>query len=114
MLDDRSELWRQAPDVVWIAVRLEDVDRHLVHDSTAIGPEATRRRLDAMRQRVVALARAVRSKHRASILVSNWVPDALHSLNVFDASDPDGFGHLVAEANRQLARPVRDSRCTRL
>ena len=108
MLDDRSELWRQAPDVLWIALRLEDVDRHLVHENAAIGPEATRRRLDAMRQRVVGLARAARSKHRASILVSNWIPDARHSLNLFDASDPDGFGHLVAEANRQLARDLAE------
>jgi len=108
VLDDRSDLWKQSPDVLWIAVRLEDVDRHLVHESAAIGPEATRRRLDAMRQRVVGLARTARSKHRASILVSNWIPDARHSLNVFDASDVDGFGHLVAEANRQLARDLAE------
>ncbi len=108
ILDDRSDLWRQATDVLWIAVRLEDVDRHLIHESTAIGPEATRQRLDAMRQRVVGLARNARSRNRASVLVSNWFPDALHNLNVFDASDPEGFGHLVAEANRQLARDLSE------
>ncbi|HEX4143243.1 MAG TPA: HAD-IIIC family phosphatase [Pirellulales bacterium] len=106
VLDDRSELWRQAPDVVWIALRLEDVDRHLVHESAAIGPEETRHRLDALRQRVVGLVRSARSKHRASILVSNWISDARHNLNLFDASDADGFGHLVAEANRHLARDL--------
>ena len=57
VLDDRFDLWQQAPDVLWIAVRLEDVDRHLIHESTAIGPEATRQRLDAIGSRVVGLAR---------------------------------------------------------
>ncbi|HTU24593.1 MAG TPA: HAD-IIIC family phosphatase [Pirellulales bacterium] len=106
VLDERSQLWQLAPDVLWIALRLEDVDPHLIHESAALGVDATRARLDAIRARVVALARAARSRHRASILVSNWTADPQHSLNFFDASDPDGFVHLLAEANRQLARDL--------
>ncbi len=106
VLDDASPLWEQSPDVLWIAARLEDVDRHLVHDGPAIGPVATRERLAAIRTRLVNLAAAARAKHRASILVSNLAQDAPHDLNVFDANDPDGFGHLLAECNRQLARDL--------
>jgi FkbH-like protein len=106
VLDDASPLWQQAPDVVWIAARLQDVDRHLVHEAPAIGPAATRQRLDAIRGRLVGLARAARDKHRASILVSNLAQEADHDLNVFDANDPDGFVYLLAECNRQLARDL--------
>ncbi len=106
VLDDGSALWQPEPEVVWIALRLEDVDRHLVHDAAAIGAEATRDRLASIRQRVVQLARAARGKHRASILVSNLAPSAAHDTNVFDASDPDGFVHLLAECNRQLAHDL--------
>ncbi len=106
VLDDRSPLSEQSPGVLWIAVRLEDVDRHLVHDSSAIGPAATCARLNAIRERVVGLARAARAKYRASILVSNLAASAGHDTNVFDANDPDGFVHLLAECNRQLARDL--------
>ncbi|MGD9722104.1 MAG: HAD-IIIC family phosphatase [Pirellulales bacterium] len=101
-----SPLWQQSPAVLWIAARLDDVDRHLVHESAAIGPEATRARLDAIRARLVNLARAAREQHRAEVLVSNLALEAAHDLNVFDANDPEGFVHLVAECNRQLARDL--------
>jgi FkbH-like protein len=106
VLDPASELWKQEPDVIWIAARLEDLDRHLVHESPAIGVEATRARLESLRVRLVNLVRAARQRHRASILVSNFALPTAHDLNVFDASDPDGFVHLVAECNRQLARDL--------
>ncbi len=106
VLDEASALWQQSPDVLWIAARLEDVDPRLVHDHPHIGPEATRQRLDAVAQRLVNLARAARDKHRASILVSNLTCSAAHQLNPFDANDPDGFVHLLAETNRQLARDL--------
>jgi FkbH-like protein len=57
---------------------------------------------------LVQLARAARARHRASILISNLAQDTRHSTNLFDASDPDGFVHLVAECNRQLARDLAE------
>jgi hypothetical protein len=109
VFDDHSALWQHRPDVLWIALRLEDVDRHLIHESPAIGPEATRQRLDAIRARLIGLARAARTRHRASILVSNLAQNAPHDINLFDANDPDGFVHLLAECNRQLAQIGRAS-----
>ncbi|MBI3837580.1 MAG: HAD-IIIC family phosphatase [Planctomycetia bacterium] len=106
VLDDRSPLAQQSPDVLWLALRLEDMDRHLVHESPAIGPAATRQRLDAIRERLVGLARSARAKYRASILAANLAASASHDTNVFDANDPDGFVHLLAECNRQLARDL--------
>jgi FkbH-like protein len=106
VLDAASPLWQEAPDVLWIAARLEDVDRYLVHESPAIGPVATKARLDAIRARLVSLARAARDISPASILVSNLAQDAAHELDVFDANDPEGFVHLLAECNRELARDL--------
>lgn len=106
VLDDASSLWQSTPDVLWIAVRLDDVDRHLVHDSAAIGPNATAARLAAVRTRLVQMAQSVRQRSRASILVSNLSPGSAHTAGVFDASDPNGFVHLLAECNRQLARDL--------
>ncbi len=108
VLDSGSPLWQQAPDVLWIALRLEDVERHLVHERHAIGPAATAARLAALRERLVNLARAARAHHGASILVSNLAENASHDTHLFDASDPDGFVHLLADCNRQLARDLAE------
>lgn len=105
-LDPSSALWQQSPDVLWIALRLEDVDRSLVHEFAEIGPAAAQARLDAIRARLVALAAAARKQTTGPILLSNLAQHAGHALNVFDASDPDGFVHLLAECNRQLARDL--------
>ncbi len=106
VLDADSTLWRQDPDVLWIAMRLEDVERHLAYENAAIGPAAMQGRLDAIRTRLGALAQAARTKHRAEILVSNFAAPAMQAGNLFDASDPDSLVHLVSDCNRQLARDL--------
>lgn len=105
VLDPASPLWQSDPQVLWVALRLEDVDRHLVHDHAAIGPQAARQRLETIRHRLLSLVRSAREQLRGPILVSNLVAGE-HSQNMFDASDPDGFVHLLAECNRELARGV--------
>src|SRR5262249_19316332 len=108
ILDADSPLWRHRPDVIWLALRLEDVDRQLQLESAALRASATRQRLATLNARAVELARAARRLSEAPLLVSNWTPSSLHALALFDASDPDGFGHLLAEANRELARALLD------
>jgi len=39
-------------------------------------------------------------------LVSNLALGPAQAAGLFDASDPDGYGHLVAESNRELAREM--------
>jgi len=106
VLDEGSPLWQQRPDVLWIAVRIEDVDRYLAFEAAGLGPDATRDRLAAIRHRVIELAKSARARHRASILVSNLALGPAQAAGLFDASDPDGYGHLVAESNRELAREI--------
>ncbi|HEY2895224.1 MAG TPA: HAD-IIIC family phosphatase [Pirellulales bacterium] len=106
VLDENSPLWQQNPDVLWIAVRIEDVDRYLPFEAAGLGPDATRDRLAEIRHRVIDLAKAARARHRASILVSNFAIGPAQAAGLFDASDPDGYVHLLAESNRELAREL--------
>lgn len=105
VLDDRSALWEKRPDLVWLALRLEDVERHLAEEADGPLPVRAAERLAACRQRVVTLAQAVRSRSRASLIVSNFAAPKLCE-NPFGASDPDGVLHLVAAENRELARDL--------
>ena len=66
ILDDNSTLWQQDPDVLWIAVRLDDVERYLDHQDAAIGVAATEHRLAAIRERTVTLARGARKEPRGN------------------------------------------------
>src|SRR5690348_16092035 len=43
---DGSALWSSQPDVVWIALRIEDVEPRLALELPEIGAPATRARLD--------------------------------------------------------------------
>src|SRR5579871_4876679 len=82
ILDPSTDVWQPKADVAWLALRLEDVDRSLIHDSVGIGPDATRDRLDAIVSRLVGLVRSLRTHHQGPVLVSNLAQDGRHSLNL--------------------------------
>ena len=105
-MSEASDLWNQGCDVIWIAFRLEDLDPQLQNEYSELGPEKTATRLDALCARLIAAAKAVRAHSQATVLVSNFATSSLHALALFDASDPDGFGHLLSDANRRLARDL--------
>ena len=104
ILDSASPLWAERRDAVWLALRIEDVDPELARDLPSLGGGAIASRLRELRVRVLALVEGVRARGTSHILVSNFAPPA--TLNVFDASDPDGLVHLVAALNRELAVSV--------
>src|SRR5262245_18435667 len=104
IMDPQSPLWKEKYDLVWIALRLEDLDRHLHHEHPSLGPERTSARLDALRSRVISTAKAARAKTQASLLLSNFAFSSLYAPSFFDASDPERFGHLLAATNWQLAK----------
>jgi len=107
LLDPSSELAALAPDVTWISIRIEDADPSLFEDAAELGPAGVAQRLGALVGRLVNLAEAARARGKGSILVSNLSASSPRIDALFDASDPDGFVHLVADANRQLARALR-------
>ena len=106
VLARRSDLWDPAPAALWIAMRLEDVTPELPFRLVEEGHSAVAAGLDDLRTRLTLLAGAARASFQAPILVSNlWAPHDLGGA-LFDASDPDGLTHLLAAANRQLARDL--------
>ncbi|HEX9886202.1 MAG TPA: HAD-IIIC family phosphatase, partial [Longimicrobiales bacterium] len=108
VMAEDSGLWEADPAAVWIALRVEDVDPHLAVDVPDLDAGQVAARLDAVGRRAVGVARAVRERSGACILVSNlFVPPKL-AFDPFDASQPDGLGHLVAASNRELARDLTD------
>ena len=98
----------RSPTCCGLPLRLEDVDRHLVHEMPGDrrGGHA-RSGWTRFAQRLVGLAQAARDE--APRVDPGFEPGRRPPAttgNVFDASDPDGFVHLVAECNRQLARDL--------
>lgn len=103
VLDDRSPLWHENPVAVVILLRLEDVDRYLADAAAELGPQQTAQRLSAIRERLVNLAKATRAKTTAPIVVANLARPHLYDAHFFDAGDPEGFTHLLARMNCELA-----------
>ena len=108
VLDPASELWRNAPDVIWLAPRLEDLEPDLPSQFHHIGSDATRERLTEVVRRLTGLARAVRTRSQATLFVSNLCVPELNTVYVFGASDPSSLKHMIVDANRQLARNVAE------
>lgn len=106
VLDTGSALWASAPDVLVVVLRLSEVDRRLVDEAPELGPAGVSARLAVLRGRLVGLARELRARSAAPVLVANLALEGPVAL--FDASDPDGFAHLLAEHNQLLARELRE------
>ena len=105
IFESTSPLWQGPRDAVWLTLRIEDVEPELARDLPAQGAAVIVKRLDQLRERVVALVEGIRARSSAHVLVSNFAPPP--TLDVFGASDPDGLVHLVAALNRELARALK-------
>lgn len=106
LLDATSPLWARQPAALWIHLRLEDADPLLYDETRGVATASAVERLADVRRRVVALAKAARAAFTGPIVVSNFTLDDQRAVDPFDATDPDGLTHLVADANRVLAREV--------
>jgi FkbH-like protein len=103
VLDPTAELWRSGPDVIWLAMRLEDVEPDLLAEFRQAGSETARRRIGRIIDRVVGLAGECRRRSGATLFVSNMSLPRLASADPFSASDPDGLKHIVHAANQRFA-----------
>jgi FkbH-like protein len=108
VLEPQSELWRTAPDVIWLAPRLEDLEPDLLVRFYQTGADAARERLTEIVRRVTGLARAVRGRSHATLFISNFCLPHLHTSDVLGASEPFSLKYLIADANRQLAQNVAE------
>ena len=106
VLDPASSLWSETTDAIWLALRLEDVDPKLLEEFPEMDPAQRVERVSRVGQRLVDLARALRERTSATILVSNFAPPP--TLDAFDANDPDGLVHVVNAENRVVARALAE------
>jgi FkbH-like protein len=108
VLDAESEFNVSPPQIVWIAMRLEDVDPMLEIDSLSASRADVSKRLEALTARLVALAKLVRKGCDAPILISNLCLADRISPDIFAANDVDALAFLVVEANLRLASELAE------
>jgi FkbH-like protein len=107
-IDENSTLWQQKPGIVWIAIRIEDMDRYFADEFARLGPEQATSRLSDIRERLLSLIRTVRQRFRGPILVSNFTLEDQLKPDIFDAGNPNGMTNLVAEQNQLLSRELAE------
>ena len=108
MVMQDSVLWEQDPKVLWIAMRVQDMDPALLHRSQAMAPQELKGRLQEITGRLVELARSARQRSRACIFVSDLELAELRQARPFDVSNPEGLFHQIASANLALARALAE------
>ena len=50
ILDDHGPLWHEKPDILWLSLRIQDVDRHFVDAFAGLEPGEAEDRITAFRQ----------------------------------------------------------------
>jgi FkbH-like protein len=103
ILDSSSPLWNSKPQIIWIALRIEDIDRYFIHAFSGLEPNEARDRLSVIRERLILLARAARDKFAGPILVSNMTADEQGPRDIFDPGNSSGLLFMLAGENRLLA-----------
>lgn len=89
-VDPASGLRRFEPDVIVVALALEDLCEPLVHDFLELEPDAVQRHVMETVVRVTGLIEALRRWTPAKILLHGFPPPAERSLGVLDASHARG------------------------
>lgn len=100
-------LGAEGPDVVVLALRLEELAPSLTRDFLQTDPGATKGIADSAIDHVVTLARSVRERTGASLLVHNFVAPLAPSAGLSDAQHPNGQLNLVRAMNIALAEEVQ-------
>lgn len=110
VLDPSSPLFDETTTAIWVSLRLEDVDRHLVTDFPTLNHEEKQARLGQVVSRLADIIRAIRKQSVVPVLVSNLTVMDQEGVSRFDASDPDGLTTHLAVANKQLAKMVSEEK----
>jgi FkbH-like protein len=106
VLDAKSELLRDSPDVVVVAMRVEEAAPELVHDFVALTADRLNELVDAYCARVAAVVARIRENSRAQVIVWNQAPFARLVAGMADASLVPSQQHLVALLNQKLTAAV--------
>jgi FkbH-like protein len=105
-INEASPLWQQKPDIVWIVIRIEDIDCYFIDEFARLDVMQAVARLSSVRERLLSLIRTVRQRFRGPILVSNFTFEDQLKPDIFDAGNPDGMTNLIADQNRLLSKEL--------
>jgi FkbH-like protein len=107
LLDGESEVYQCSPEVVIIAVRVEDCAPSLSTHFLGLSSEQIDAEIDAFVGRVGALIAAVRQRSDASVLVWNQAPPHRLAAGVADSGLDTSQSDAIATINRRLAGACR-------
>jgi FkbH-like protein len=103
-----EQLLGNEPDVVFLALRLEELAPALMKDFLGIEHGAARELAEASVDRIVSLTRRIRDGSPASILVHNFVTPLSLAAGLADSQDPGGQLNLVRRMNVDLAEAISE------
>jgi len=108
VLDPTSMLHAAKADVVVIAARIEDIAPELTDGFVALAPAEISGAITSHVERIVGLARALRERSGARIIVWNQPALARVAAGLADPSLETSQQLAIAELNRQIAAGCRD------
>ncbi|HTR55133.1 MAG TPA: HAD-IIIC family phosphatase [Kofleriaceae bacterium] len=109
LFDAASETYREKPQVIVIAIRLEDAARALCDDFVRSSPAQLAHEVDAYVARLRRLVTSIRERSTAHILICNQAPLARLVAGLADASIDPSQQDVVADLNRKIADVARSS-----
>lgn len=109
MLDTGGGLYRFAPDLVVVMVRIEEMLPEFVDEFPSFEPAFWRGRLAAKAREVAQLAERASADLSAQVIVQNAVLQRPY-FGIFDAQRRDGQDHLVRLFNETLSESVEGIR----
>lgn len=107
LLEPGSAVYRSDPDVIAIAVRVDDAAPALVHDFVRLSPDDVGREVEQLVGRLETLVRAARARSDARILVWNQPLPARLAAGLADASLDPSQTDVFGEVNRRISRLCR-------
>lgn len=97
---------RDAPDVAFVALRLEELSPALTSEFAQLAPGAAAQLAEGAIEHVLSLARGVSDGHGCPVLVHNFVLPVAPSAGIGDSQDPNGQLNTVRRMNTTLAERV--------
>lgn len=102
LIDASSGLNSFQPDVVILAVRLQDVGPDLYEGFNALSADAATRVIDERIERLGSALATFRGRSKAHILIQNYDQPAVPALGIADRGGPGTQSAAIARANRAL------------
>jgi len=110
ILDSDSSLYRFAPDVVIVAVRLSDLAPELWQGYSALEPGAVQDVMQRVCRTLEQIVVSFRERSQAALIIHNLEQPAQAAWGVLDAQRESGQSDAIQNINRELRRVARAHR----